>query len=86
MCYLNTESKSNGNTVCKVLKFNVDGTWSLEVCGKVIDLNKCYIENKYSITRESIQTICKIVLTIKLCQGMEVQKSMIVSRYYIIEQ
>ena len=80
VCELDTLYKINGHLVKKVLTFNDNLKWGLTVGDKDIE-----IDNDFIIEENSIKTICKIVEKADVCHGMEINSSVICSRFHTIE-
>ena len=78
-----TEFCVNGHSVIKLLTFKYDGTFEVNIGGKEVDLNSHHISNTYN--KDNIETICRIVKSMQICQGVVVSVSVVCSRYHTVE-
>lgn len=85
VCSCKSLYKVNGYNVTKVLTFHKNLTWSLSVGDKTIDLPSLKIDAKFVIEENSIKTICKIIEKLDICSGVEINRSVICSRFHTIE-
>lgn len=76
----------NNNPVRKIVNFYENGTWTLKICEKEINLEKVYVPDKFQFTKECIRTVFETVVVLRLCFGIKVNKSVIVTRFYQYEQ
>lgn len=83
--FIDTGFKVNGHPVEKHLTFLRDFTWKASVGDKEVDLKSIGVDNTFVTNEESVQTVCNIVEKMKLCQGIEINKSLICSRYHTLE-
>ena len=85
-CVIDSGYLSNGNKVEKTIIFNENGEWQLQISGTWVELSTIFIENKYKINKENIETIIQAVRSISLCQAVKVTKSVVVSRFHTLEK
>ncbi|MES9902010.1 MAG: hypothetical protein ABW168_04915 [Sedimenticola sp.] len=76
----------NGDKIDKTVTFFKDGTWTLKIGKTDINLNNIHISNKFEFTKESLAGVCTAVKLIRLCEGLTLTKSIIITRFHIIER
>lgn len=76
----------DGNEITKNVTLFCDGTWSIHISGTEINLNSIYISDKYIPTPESIQQVIKTTRLIRLCEGVKLTKTVVVSRYHVLNK
>lgn len=67
------------------LKFLENKSWLL-IVNKEIDLSKVHVSNTYLFSKESIELVCETVLKLKLCTGVQITKSVIITRFHNVER
>ena len=85
ICSVDSMYKINGNLVRKVLTFFDSLKWSMTVGDTDIDIVSLKVDDGFIIEENSIKTICKIVEKIEVCHGMEINNSVICSRFHTVE-
>ena len=80
-----TGSFSNNFEMCKCVTLRKNGDWTLSVNNTTVNLEKMRIEPKYTMSKEGIETVLKIIDSIRICEGIKVNSSVICSRYHTIE-
>ena len=86
ICSLETDNLCNGNSIYKQITFHGDCSWDLSICGKTVNLNTLHVDNRFSLQRDSILCVCNVVEKMHLCEGVEVTKNVIVSRFHTLEK
>ena len=75
----------NGNNVSKTIIVHNNNIWQFKIAGKIVDLSKIYIEGTFHLSVKGVTEVFNAVVNIKLCSGLKVTKSIIVSRYHTID-
>lgn len=86
ICSIECDSQCNGNIINKQITFHKDCTWELSICGKTIDLDIVHVKNTFSTEEDSIVSVCYLVEKMQLCEGIEMKRSVIVSRFHTLEK
>ena len=89
ICMRTTDLRSsiyNDTEVMKTLTFFNNGSWSISITGTEIMFSKLSIDNKYYLNKDCILFVCNIAKKLKLCHGIILSKSVITTRFHIIEQ
>lgn len=68
--------------VYKVVQFHKSGKWTLKVSGKEINLPSLYVSDLFEYTIESVKVVCEIVKILRLCNGVKITSSLIVTRFH----
>jgi hypothetical protein len=85
ICETQSGYLSNGNGVTKSITLHMNGMWELEIAGKKVNLSKAYIDGTFHASEKGIKVVFSIVDKIQLCCGLEITKSIIVSRYHTLD-
>ena len=72
--------------VFKEIELCKDGSWKLKMCGKLINLSSLYVSEKFQYTKESIAIVCRTVKILKLCAGVTINSSVIVTRFHLYQR
>lgn len=85
ICETESGCFSNGHSVNKTVMFHTNGTWALSIGGKSVELTNLYIDKSFQMCQEGIRLVFKCVDKVQLCNGIGVSKSIIMSRYHILD-
>lgn len=77
-----TDVICDGNNVMKKVTLFSNGTWTLHISGKEVDLSSVYVSNRFSATKEGVEVVIAAATLLKLCDGVKVSKGVIVTRYH----
>ncbi|KAK3107457.1 hypothetical protein FSP39_015012 [Pinctada imbricata] len=85
ICCMRTKFKINGMEIHKIIKFNVDKSWELWIAGKEVNLQQAKISKYFQFTTNSVLGVLHIVSMMELCEGIQITKSIVCSRFHTIE-
>ncbi|KAH3728867.1 hypothetical protein DPMN_054829 [Dreissena polymorpha] len=85
-CSIPTKIFCDGNEVYKVIQFQCNGHWKLKISGTDIDLKSLFMNDCFNANKESVQTVIQGVHLLKLCAGVQISKTVFMSRYHTLNK
>jgi hypothetical protein len=85
-CHIESNCIANGNKVIKTVSFHDNGTWELNVFGRIVDLSKIDIDNTFEYCESSINGVCSLVQNLHICEGIIHKQSILMNRFHTMDK
>lgn len=76
---------SNGNRIVKTLTLTNHCEFEVSIASHLVDLRSLGVDNRFNLNTLDVLTVFEIVTKLKICNGVNMSKSVVVSRFHTLE-